>query len=156
MKLLLMVFMSSFFIGCSSFAEPHNYVELLTIKLRPNHVDPELERYVLDFEKEYRVTVNIYVGMESNLDNNYIGECWRFEDGYKEVVIEKEWWNKATILRRRSLVFHELAHCLFGRKHIEGKFKDGCPISLMSKNIESQQCLRRHWNEYKKELLIGK
>lgn len=162
MRLLLICFIAAFVMGCCTansktdgkkkFIIP---VSLLYTSIRPNYIEPEFERYVEDFEKLYKVEVDSPMYFESHLDGNHIGECWTFDDGYKEIVIEKEWWEKAPILRRRALIFHELAH-YYDQDHRNEEYKDKCPKSLMNKTIATQKCLRKYWKTYEKELLSGK
>ena len=156
-----MIFIATLTMGCCSVQGSSKDkktlipVSLLYTPFRANYIEPEFERYVKDFETLYKVTVDSPMYFESNMDDNHIGECWTFGDGYKEIVIEKEWWEKSSILGRRALVFHELAH-YYDQDHRNDLYKDKCPKSIMNKTIASQKCLRKYWKSYERELVSGK
>lgn len=130
-------------------------VDILYTPIRQVHVAEHAERYVRDFEKLYKITIDVPIYFESNLDGDEVGQHWRFGDGYREIVIEEEWWERATILQRRALIFHELGHN-YGQEHRDKVSSNGCHMSLMHKNMASQKCLRKYWHYYEKEFLKHK
>lgn len=89
--------------------------------------------------------VNLYVTMKNrplaydipiqfgSLDGNTIGLCTRWSSGYRQIVIDREYWESpyTTDNERTSLIFHELGHCDLNRDHVETRFANGWPTSLM-------------------------
>jgi len=52
-------------------------------------------------------------------DNRHIvGLCFQNRLGHKYVLFERDYWDKASTLKRNILVFHELSHCLLDKKHV--------------------------------------
>lgn len=56
------------------------------------------------------------------------------------VLIDETSWETFGPLQRREVVFHELAHCLFGAEHTS--------IGLMAPNMHSEEELELMWNKY--------
>jgi hypothetical protein len=146
----ILIFLVSFLFGCVTVASD---VKPRSSKTRPvnTFIDPAFVRYVEDFELAFGKFVDVYMGFEEDLDNGNHGECWRFTDGYREVVINSKGWDRMTILQRRALIFHELGHCVFDMKHDDSLKFDGCAKSLMYPHPISQRCLRQYWRQYESE-----
>jgi hypothetical protein len=105
------------------------------------------------------------------LGNKYNGFCFTFKDGFKEVILDSEYWKISFELEKEMLIAHELGHCLCNRDHtseedikwyneifyraisekINGFLYDGCPDSLMHYSDFSENCYLKHyiyyWNE---------
>lgn len=50
-------------------------------------------------------------------NKDFDGVCFSYSDGTKEVIIKKSFWDTASIIQKRILIFHELGHCALGRSH---------------------------------------
>lgn len=101
------------------------------------------------------------------LPNNAVAVC-SFDKNTKdnrEIVIAIQYIMWYSDIERRSVVFHELAHCYCGRPHISSKGsywkmigisneknRGNCPISLMNPTVIDKKCLQENWEEYIAEL----
>ena len=117
-----------------------------------------------------------------NMDEEYgketptVGYCAYKLFGFKNLIkIDIKYWKKASEIRRRNLIHHELGHCLMHLGHsapdgtwldwIRRKFiewgiikksriylEDACPISLMHPYLVGEWCTAKHNKYYIKEL----
>lgn len=122
----------------------------------------------------------ITIGFNDINSGMTVGVCFYGKD-FREIEIDnKEWFSKSGITRK-TLLFHELTHCLCGRDHdygdgqeypsvgimenIEemlngwpfykaspGRYIDQCPLSIMYPYVVSDRCLKIHEKEYFKEM----
>lgn len=46
-----------------------------------------------------------------------IGKCYLYPNGDALIVIKRDYWDWASPIIKRSLVFHELSHCILGLNH---------------------------------------
>lgn len=119
------------------------FVVLLTACGQPhNNQDP---RSISGQDPAFEGYVNLYVAMKGSqlaydipiqfgdLQGNTIGLCTRWSNGYRQIVVDKTYWENpyTTDNQRTSLIFHELGHCDLNRDHVELKFTNGWPVSLM-------------------------
>jgi len=74
-----------------------------------------------------------------------------------KIKVDMYWWRHIEYLKykKEALILHEIGHCILFRDHVEGVFEDGCPISLMNKNIVSNKCAKKYRDYYIKELVEG-
>ncbi len=93
----------------------------------PSTIDPALVPYFDSFEREAAkrgVEINESVRSASLVDDmegkpdDVFGICATDYLG-KRVEIRRKSWNIATEWDKRSVVFHELGHCLLGREHMD-------------------------------------
>lgn len=111
----------------------------------------------------------------TKLPGNTIGICYRWLNGTKEIVIDKNYWEWASYLTREALMYHELVHCVCNRSHDfiggtyskfnpfmlfesnekSGYFEDSCPFSIMHPEMMDDSCLNRRWDYYKKEMFLN-
>lgn len=134
-------------------------------------IDPE----IAPFSKEWlelaqieglRFKNNITIGFKNINEPEVVGMC-RYEMGFREIDIDKRYWNSSSELTKKSLVRHEMSHCYCGREHDyaenkeyygnerdkkEGFFEDGCPISILYPYVVSDTCMSHHYQEYSKEM----
>jgi len=93
----------------------------------PSHyVDPELKPYVDDYMALLDQTCpgkvrynNQFIVVKTKLDEKYIGMCTNLLD-YRKIEVDTAFWNQADEYERRQLMYHELAHCVLNKKHVEG------------------------------------
>lgn len=90
--------------------------------------DAALLTYVDQFEARYNVTVDYYVDFDTEGETGgqgnagtTVGVCRVWSDGYREVLINKTWWDQQADVSRKVLIFHELGHCTFDRPHNNNK-----------------------------------
>lgn len=79
-----------------------------------------------------------------------IGRCQPF---LQNISIDPIYWNEATYIERKALIFHELSHCLLWKMHDNEIRKDFCPKSIMHHSMPNLFCLQKHWNNYILDIL---
>lgn len=137
------------------------------------------EYTLLSSEKHLYFPGNITLGFKDVNVGRVIGVC-HWGDEFREIDLDNAFWNRSTDISRRSLVFHELTHCLCGRDHTYGKnvpypdslvskilenidlkvfqasrggyFRDSCPLSIMHPIIISDECMAHHEAHYLDEM----
>jgi len=102
-------------------------------------IEREILPYILEFERVCNVKIDTHVRFSNMLmGEQMIAYCFPFIN--KLIHIDYEWWKKHSWdLRREQLVFHELGHCVLGRKHdsrmIERETVGYRPHSIMHPQI---------------------
>lgn len=102
-------------------------------------VDEALWVYFERFEKEAArrgVGLNLaYSGVTGRVENitedGIAGQCNYHSHADNHVIIDLDYWERATDLGREFVVFHELGHCELLRAHREDYHTDGTCASIM-------------------------
>jgi hypothetical protein len=70
------------------------------------------------------------------------------------IYIKKDYWDVADNTRKEALMFHELGHCVLGRRHNSNSYEGipALPISLMYPNMEVASYYPYKKEEYLEEL----
>jgi hypothetical protein len=145
---------------------------------------PEYRTYFQDFihdshgiikERDLRdVTIQFKSLKFDDKEGGVIGDCVSIAHTVPFVIdLEPRYWNEASEVSRKALIYHELGHCACGRPHTVEKpwdwlndlfskigvyavhahrFLDGCPDSLMNWLVPERLCLFVHQQEYRKEM----
>ena len=100
---------------------------------------PELQVYVDRFEQDFDVVVgDIPVSFVDEFEDNpgVAGICYHWTKGnksYREIKIKRSYYDmvKHYDLKVEQLIYHELGHCRFDRKHNNERRDDGSPASIM-------------------------
>lgn len=154
----------------------------LDIKTSKEHreIDKELDLYVSSFisESSGKVSRSDIKGLSVGFHNypaksSVIGTCWL---NLNEIDISKRYWDRSLNLSRKELMYHELGHCVLGRRHTnptssvgfwgaverflfrigwwknEGFLDDGCPVSVMHSSNIGSYCFSKHYSYYITEL----
>lgn len=87
--------------------------------------DKRLKPYVQAFEREAALVLDrpnfkvgdIPVNFGDTENSDFVGVCFTYHDGSREVIIRKRWWDHADEKARQAIVFHELGHCRLDRGH---------------------------------------
>lgn len=90
------------------------------------YVDEPLQEYVRDYNlllnyhcPKFIPTKNYAIVLEDKLDKDtWVGVCNHKMNGYS-IQILKPFWDKADVIERRQLMYHELSHCILDRDHEE-------------------------------------
>lgn len=121
----------------------------------------------------------VTIGFREIKQGNIVGYC-TYGGYFREIDIDTNYWNHSTNMTKLTLLFHELTHCYCGRGHdyekdhnypeteaariaralqwkLEGGdrpgyFEDGCPFSFMYPVVVDDDCVRKHYAEYTKEM----
>lgn len=103
------------------------------------YVESELQAYFDAFEAEAQArnvsidwneaSVSAYL---SDIENASVyGRCIRLSEQNPKIEINQTYWDSASEMEREYLLFHELGHCVLGRKHDDSKDGSGHCISIM-------------------------
>ena len=107
--------------------------------LYPN-VAAELEPYFSLFEaaadlRGYKIdlTQTDITGTISEIhEDGVAGSCsYGGRTSYKNIVIDKTFWNQSSSSFKEYIIFHELGHCFLDRDHLEGCLPEGIWSSIM-------------------------
>ena len=109
-----------------------------------------------------------------------IGMCYYPAFGNKgKIEVDTSFWVQASETKRRGLMWHEFGHCVCGLGHTveigqlepnwfikflhrlgiktarnrDFYLEDGCPTSLMHPLLPSEECLDKHWDRYKSQII---
>lgn len=125
----------------------------------PRHTtNPIFQPYVDKFNSELKVhsTVPVIFG---EMDSKYAGLCYKWTNGYREVVIWKGHWDLLGEEQKEQLIFHELGHCKLDKGHNNRNViigGDTCPESVMKDTAfsvyEVDNCYKMDYNHYISEL----
>jgi hypothetical protein len=169
-KLTVSIFFMSLIIGCCS-TTPNSADDM--------EANKELSKYLKSFKEDMGSRVKPSdmkrTGIRfGELEGSTMGLCayipiWR----HSVVTIDEDGWANYTEAQRMNLVYHELGHCVCGLGHSwefggypeadddgisassnekSGYFEDGCPASLMYPYVMGEECSKKHWAEYVKDL----
>lgn len=108
---------------------------------KSTHAD--FKPYIQALEKDLgEIRVPIVYG-NAAADENWVGLCtkWR-RSSYREITIDRDYWNKSSDLARYQLLLHEIGHCKFDRDHNEA-YNGNCPESVMKSYMFSSSELER-------------
>jgi hypothetical protein len=114
------LFLLFFFVSCST-----NIIQ-----------STEIKTFVRRFEEacNRKVTIPIYWGdLHKEKDGQVIGVCRGFQQFvmFRSIVLDREYWSKASYWDKESLIFHELGHCVLDRPHVLAFDDDLNPMSIM-------------------------
>jgi hypothetical protein len=121
----------------------------------------------------------ITIGFKRINSSSVIGLCHE-SPRFREIDLDVDFWKYSTSTSKYALLFHELAHCMCGRDHdyaedkkypdsqlkrvnwdqilvlkkvsMPGYMEDGCPESIMTPEILSDDCFSTHYDHYTKEM----
>ena len=119
-----------------------------------------IEKYRHDYVTKYKgpIPADLSITLVDNLpygslDKPLIAVCSiNRSTGSRRIFISFPKYLELTPLERTSVVWHELAHCVTLREHVNVKLPDACPASLMYPSLISYKCLDTHWDYYVREM----
>jgi hypothetical protein len=129
---------------------------LLTISFStaPYNEYKEVGRFRDDFTYYFKTdTHSIDIRFVDEMTTSYegaVGYCYRATNS---IEILRSYWKETSPIRQQMLIFHELGHCLLGKKHSDAIFQDGCGASIMLFHLDSSDCYYKHYNELIAEFL---
>ncbi len=109
-------------------------------------------------QKDFLVQ-DIPINFGDTENNKYVGVCFTYSDGKKEIIIDRAWWSKVSITSKETLVFHELGHCRLNRSHDNAlitRENKKIKSSIMNESIVSDQKYLSYKNGYQEELFTNK
>lgn len=126
--------------------------------------DERFSTYVSKFEDHAKIKTgninfkvnDIPINFGDTENDQFVGVCFTYSDGKREILIKQEWWSVASQGAKESLIFHELGHCALDREHNEDELiaGDGKKIraSIMHPSIVSAQHYSKYYDGYVHEL----
>jgi hypothetical protein len=130
-------------------------------------VHPDLQPYFTEFEQAYGMTIGDIAADYGQTEFPVVGVCkvWvsknplRTRD-FKQIVINKDYWDRATRADKRNLILHELGHCRLDRDHDDGIVeaidsagnKVTIAKSLMTPYVMPRGVFQQFYNYYLQEL----
>lgn len=79
------------------------------------------------------------------------GQCTYYSHGPNHIIIDSEFWSRASDDFKEMIIFHELGHCVLDRDHREGQLDNGFCLSIMRSGEEP---CRDVYNENTKDYYI--
>jgi len=122
--------------------------------------NPELVSYGEEFQRRFaderRMSIGIShipmnFGNTTEGTNTYIGVCYSWSDGRREIIINENWWARASECSKQGVINHELGHCALNRDHKDEEHL-GRPLSLMNTYAISGETFCKFEGDYYKEL----
>lgn len=89
--------------------------------------------------------------------SNSIGLCYRYWYGstvWREIIIDRSYWEQASKLQRENLIKHEFGHCALNRDHDDHRH-DGVATSIMNTYILNEEDFDQYFQAYNHELFTG-
>lgn len=111
-----------------------------------------------------------------------VGLC-TYGKNFREIDIDPKYWAESSWETKRTLIYHEMTHCLCGRYHTwkdgtypeadsdmelmrdmgpkpfykrpPGFLDDECAASIMYPYVLSDECIAKHWPYYDSEMFEG-
>ncbi len=133
------------------------------ISNKSGHSNEELSPYAKEFFLEGqkrladfdRINTEIVIQF-GELPKGKAGSCKKLK---RLVTINPDLWYLMDSIQRKALVFHELAHCVLGRDHVDSALPRGECVSLMVGNASDSTCYydfySNDWKEYYLDELFG-
>lgn len=100
----------------------NDYSDVMS-RITPNHrhhlydgrgVEPEIKPFIADFPGYTGmpiVFVDSLARYEEDDSSRIVGMCYFWQDGFREIAIEREFWFSVSDRRKKALIWHELGHC---------------------------------------------
>jgi hypothetical protein len=146
-------------------------------------VDPSFKPFVNEYKSlaknhDINFTNEVTVGFADITYKDVVGLC-NYGENFREIDIDRRYWDSASDRTRKTLIFHELTHCYCLRKHDYGEnqpypeinrnnyaqkglpplyyvspgfFVDGCAITIMHPYVLSDSCAVEHNSHYEDEM----
>lgn len=94
-------------------------------------VDAELAPYLSKFSIDIGVSTSGISASFQALTAPSVGQCVKYSNGDKSIVIDPTYWSIASLYAREEVVYHELGHCAMNLGHIDTVDANLCPVSIM-------------------------
>lgn len=128
-----------------------------TRKYTYEHVDVRAMPYIKSFEREAGFKIPfVRVAFVSSFGKKHekkktIGLCDKVA---QQIYLPGYKWDDMDEYQREELVFHEIGHCVLGKKHDKRKIKDSdCPYSIMHPKVIPTKCYKKYRRHYINQLL---
>lgn len=119
----------------------------------------ELVPYIQQFDTQYSLNTSgidieivdkISVNVEVPVNQVILGVCLG-----DHIQIAGKYWPLLSETSKKSVIYHELGHCVFKRIHTTDTYSDGCPTSIMNTSLLSDTCVESHRGQLLTELPLS-
>lgn len=114
-------------------------------------IDPAFNACYQKFGQQYGMNVTMPIGFRPQA-GMVVGACIEYDDSYRDIEIDPDYWASIDADTQCVLVNHELGHCVFNRLHNWDILPDGCPFSIMQYTNFGDPCYALHHADYMAEL----
>lgn len=70
-------------------------------------------------------------GKFADIEGDIVGQCEHYANSPNTILVDQQYWQKASDLEKEYLLFHELGHCYLERSHLDSKDATGKCLSIM-------------------------
>lgn len=105
-----------------------------------SQADPRLWTVLTEFEQQAHLR-GVFFDIEAadliavidtiNSPRSTVGLCAHDSTNPNQIIIDANYWKRASKMRRELIVFHELGHCLLGLDHDNSHDDTGACMSIM-------------------------
>ena len=138
-------------------ASAHSCSKLIRTIPKHKGIDPAFKAYASEFTlltgKKLDNFSMGFANLPTKGPNQIIGMCWPTLFLRGEVDIDKGFWQYTNKLQRRSLILHELGHCVCLAAHDTSLYNNGCPKSHMFPTSVSTWCIKKHGKQMDEDLI---
>ncbi len=100
-----------------------------------------------------QIEIDLVDKFTNTITNGQVGLCTTgISVKYNTIQLSRSYWNQASDISKKILLFHELGHCLFNRIHKIDLYPDNCPRSIMFPDVLQESCFLLHQTDLLKEL----
>lgn len=124
---------------------------------KKHNTDKTFLDYVKNFESiNGKIKSSIIFG---DLKSPQVGVCKKWNNSsYREVEIDRNFWNNSSDEKREQLILHELGHCELNLNREDSFLDDNCPASVMRSYVffdhEINNCFVPNFKYYLDELFL--
>lgn len=131
MKYLIMLLLVT---GCGKNIE--DFIKIGQPKFKKAKTDPIFAPFIQSFQDEFNRKVKVPIVLKT-IEQRYAGVCLVYSNGYREIQINKNAWDRYSYEQKEQLIYHELGHCVFNKGH-DNTTRENCPNSIMRSYMFSQ------------------
>ena len=122
-------------------------------------IDSAFIEYVDSFKQDFNRDFKIKISFDDR-ESSIAGTCYTYTDGYREIKIDRDYWNSINSNAKEQLIYHELGHCILDLGHNDDySVKAGyyCPDSIMNSHafnsFHIDNCYIPFFSDYLNEML---
>ena len=115
-------------------------------------LQPLTSEYSERSNNELDGTVLTSITLSEDFSDSVIGSCYIFDIGTsnetREIKLNKTYWDERTEDERRSLLFHELGHCVEDLGHTDGALNGDCTVQYDDDTVKVMDACTEPYYEY--------
>ena len=115
-------------------------------------LQPLTSEYTERSNNELDGTVLTSIVLTNDFADNVIGSCYIFDKGTpnetRRIKLNKEYWDSQTDDNKRSLLFHELGHCVEDLGHTDGAGNGECAVQYYDDIIKVMDACAEKYTDY--------